>query len=89
MTSILAVAAGLICGSLNLWLLTAAGRRLADSGRAKPFVFSSLFRLGLFAIVAGFFAVVGPWPMTLYIVGLFVPLALHVAGLMRDADEKT
>jgi hypothetical protein len=81
--TIAAAAAGLVCGYLNLWILTSAGRRLANSGNTKPFVLSSLLRVGAFAIVAGIFAAVGPWPMALYIAGLFVPLALHAAGVLR------
>jgi hypothetical protein len=80
-----ALAVGLICGYLNLWLLTETGRRLADSGNGRSFVLSSLFRIGLFAIVAVVFAAIGPWwSMAAYIIGLFVPLALHAVGTVRE-----
>ncbi|MEO9170632.1 MAG: hypothetical protein ABI282_05495 [Candidatus Baltobacteraceae bacterium] len=80
-----ALAIGLICGFVNLGLIIHTGRRLADSGNAKPFVLSSLFRVGLFAIVAGVFAAVGPWwTVPLFIAGLFVPFALHVLGVARE-----
>jgi len=82
--SIAAAAAGLLCGFLNLAMVTAAGGRLTSSGKTKPFVLSSLLRVGVFAIVAGAFAAVGPGPMVLYIAGLFVPLALHAAGVLRS-----
>ncbi len=82
--AIVAISVGLFCGFVNLWLIMNAGRRLADSGHAKPFVLSSLFRVGLFAIVAGVFAAVGPWwTAVLYIAALFVPFALHVGSMAR------
>jgi hypothetical protein len=84
-TVVMALAAGLASGFLNLWGLASAGRRLADSGKASFFVLSSFLRLGLFAIVAGTFAAIGPWwTSILYIVALFVPLALYAAGVMRE-----
>ena len=44
--AVLAVAAGLFCGYLNLRLLDAAGERLAESGASKSFVISSFSRVG-------------------------------------------
>jgi hypothetical protein len=81
----LAIAAGLFCGYLNLRLLTAAGERLADSGATKSFVLSSLSRVGVFAIVAVAFAVVGPWwCCLLFIAGLLTPIASYALRLVRD-----
>jgi hypothetical protein len=81
----LAIAAGLFCGYLNLRLLTAAGRRLLESGSAKSFVLSSLSRVGVFAIVAVAFAAAGPWWCgLLYIAGLFIPIALYAARVVRE-----
>ena len=84
-SAVIALAVGLFCGFLNVWLVVSAGRRLADSGLAKPFVLSSLFRVGLFAIVAVVFAALGPWwTAVLYMAGLFFPFALHVRNVARD-----
>ncbi len=80
-----AAIAGVLCGFLNLKLLTAAGERLAESGASKAFVFSSLLRVGLFAIVAVVFAAIGPWwSGLLYIAGFLLPLALYAAGVARE-----
>jgi hypothetical protein len=85
LTVVMALAAGLASGFLNLWGLRSAGDRLADSGKTNLFVLSSFFRMGLFAIVAGTFAALGPWwTAILYIVALFVPLALYAAVVMRE-----
>jgi hypothetical protein len=84
MVAVIAVAVGLICGYLNLWLLAGTGKRLVDTGNERFFVLSSLLRVGLFAIVAVAFAAVGPWWTTaVYAVCLFVPLALHAVGTVR------
>jgi hypothetical protein len=81
----LAIAAGLFCGYLNLRLLTAAGRRLLESGSSKSFVLSSLSRVGVFAIVAVAFAAAGPWWCgLLYIAGLLTPIALYAVGVVRE-----
>jgi small-conductance mechanosensitive channel len=80
-----AIAAGLFCGYLNLRLLAAAGRRLAQSAASKSFVLSSLSRVGVFAIVAVAFAAAGPWWCgLLYIAGLLIPLALYAARVVRE-----
>jgi hypothetical protein len=80
-----ALVVGVLCGYLNLWLLTVSGQRLVDSGSVRPFVISSLIRVGLFAIVAVAFAAVGPWwSMAVYIIGLFLPLALRAIGAARE-----
>ncbi len=84
-TVVMALAAGLASGFLNLWALASASRRLADSGKPGAFVLSSFLRLGVFAIVAGTFAAVGPWwTSVIYIVALFIPIALYAAGVMRE-----
>ena len=83
--AVLALAAGLFCGYLNLRLLDAAGRRLAESGASKAFVLSRLSRVGVFAIVAVAFAAVGPWwCAVLYIAGLFIPIASYAARVVRE-----
>jgi hypothetical protein len=84
LVAVLAVAAGLFCGFLNLRLLTAAGERLADSGASKSFVLSSLSRVGVFVIVAVAFAVVGPWwCCLLFIAGLLTPIASYAVRVVR------
>jgi hypothetical protein len=84
MVAVVALAAGLFCGYLNLWLLSGTGKRLADTGNERAFVLSSLLRVGVFAIVAVAFAAAGPWwSMAVYVVCLFVPLALHAVGTVR------
>ena len=84
-TSVLAGLVGLACGVLNLRLLLGATRRLADGGASKAFVFSSLLRVGVFAIVAVAIAAAGPWWNGLvYIVGLLFPIALYAAGAVRE-----
>jgi hypothetical protein len=83
--AVAALAAGLFCGYLNLRLLAAAGERLADSGATKSFVISSLSRVGVFAIVAVAFAVVGPWwCCLLFIAGLLTPIALYAVRVVRE-----
>jgi len=83
--ALLAMAAGLFCGYLNLRLLGAAGERLAESGASKPFVLSSLSRVGVFAIVAVAFAAVGPWwCCLLYIAGLLTPIASYAVRVARE-----
>jgi hypothetical protein len=84
--AILAIAAGLFCGYLNLRLLAAAGTRLLDSGSSKPFVLSSLSRVGVFAIVAVAFAAAGPWWCgLLYIAGLLIPIASYALRVVRES----
>lgn len=83
--AILAIAVGLTSGRVNLWLLGVTSERLSESANAKPFVLSSLLRVGVFAIVAGIFAAVGPWwTSALYIVSLFIPLASYVYRMQRE-----
>lgn len=87
-TAAAAVAAGMLSGWINVKLLSAAGERLARGGKPKSFVLSSFLRVGGCAIVAGVFAAVGPWwSMALYLVALFVPLALHVAVMVAHPNE--
>jgi hypothetical protein len=79
-----AFAIGMACGALNTRLILSAAGRLAEGGRASGFVFSSLLRVGAFAILAVAFAAVGPWwASTAFIAGLFFPLAIHVVHMAR------
>jgi hypothetical protein len=83
--ALFALAVGLFCGYLNLRLLTAAGERLAESGRSKGFVISSLTRVALFAIVAVAFAAAGPWwSSLLFIAGLLMPVASYAIRVARE-----
>jgi len=85
MAALCGLIVGLCCGIVNLRLLAGAARRLTASQRDRPFVISSLFRVGAFAIVAVVIAALGSWPaLALYIVGLFVPIAVHAAAADRE-----
>jgi hypothetical protein len=80
-----ALGVGLTCGVLNIRLLATVSRRVVDSANSKPFAISSLFRVAAFGIVAGVFAAYGPWwSMALYLVGLLLPYAFHVAHVWRE-----
>jgi hypothetical protein len=82
--TIVAIASGLFCGYLNLWVLVWAGERLARTGESKTFALSSFFRVGVLAIIAAAFAAAGPWWLSLvFIAATFVPLAFHAAGVVR------
>lgn len=83
-----ALVVGILCGYLNLRMLSAAGKRLTESSSSKAskaFVISSLTRVGLFAIVAVAFAAAGPWwSCLLYIAGLLTPLASYALRVARE-----
>ena len=82
------VLAGLFCGWLNVRLLVYAATALAGGGKPKSFVLSSFLRVGACAIVAGVFAAFDPWwSMAFYLVALFVPYALYVAGMSARPTE--
>lgn len=76
--------AGGACGVLNaLWTMHSS-ERLAESRGVGGFVLSSFVRIGLFGIVPGAFAVLGPWwSLAWYFAGFFLPLAMFALGAYR------
>jgi hypothetical protein len=80
----LALLAGGICGSLNVFWTARAGDRLLENRRVGGFVLSSFGRIALFGIVPVAFAAFGPWwSMAWYFAGFFLPLGIFAYGLRR------
>jgi hypothetical protein len=80
----LALAAGGLCGVVNLLLTMRSGERVVENRKVGTFVISSFLRIAVFGIVPVAFAAVGPWwSMAWYFAGFFLPLALYAASVGR------
>ncbi|HEY1653866.1 MAG TPA: hypothetical protein VGF86_01995 [Candidatus Tumulicola sp.] len=85
----LALAAGGVCGVLNLIWTTRSGERLAENRHVGGFVLSSFGRIALFGIVPVAFAALGPWwSMAWYFAGFFLPLGMFAYGAQRAFSGK-
>ena len=77
--------AGGICGCLNAVLSMRGNERLVDHKSVSAFVFGSILRIVVFAIVPVAFAARGPWwTLPAYFLGFFTPLALYTMMVARD-----
>ncbi|MBV8479379.1 MAG: hypothetical protein JOY72_03665 [Actinobacteria bacterium] len=75
---------GAICGIANALLSMRSGERLVDHRSVGFFVFSSVLRIFVFAIVPVGFARAGPWwSLVTYFFGFFMPLAINAVSVGR------
>ena len=85
----LGLAAGGLCGVLNMELTSSSTGRLLDRRSVGMFVLSSFLRIGVFGIVPVAFAALGTWwSMAWYFAGFFLPLAIFAVGARRAFERK-
>jgi hypothetical protein len=73
-----ALALGTACGILNALLVMRGTERLAGHASVGTFVFTSILRIFVFAVVPVEFCLHAPWwTFGVYFAGLFAPLALY------------
>lgn len=85
----LALLAGGICGSFNVFWTARAEERLLDDRRVGGFVLSSFGRIALFGIVPVAFTTFGPWwSMAWYFAGFFLPLGIFAYGARKGFSGK-